>query len=265
MTGSTLRPPETLTQLSPDDPRRTSVDLYSSFHLQMQSVDMSFDLLNDKISFLGNGQDSFWAGGESGDDTMFEFDEENRVPAMEKRRLSLSEGQDAFASLPHVHTPPARKAQSEQSSVVRSPTEEAAKVPLPMSPPSPAPSPRVTPSRGSQVFVPEEPSSPPSFRARAPSPSHTTRRLHRLPVAPELPQHRRRGSIAGFNSPNCGSCWKLTYAGTGKSINVLAIDHAGAGFNIALEAMNTLTNNQGVFLGRIDATATQVDDSECGL
>ncbi|KAI9069533.1 Cerato-platanin [Trametes sanguinea] len=82
---------------------------------------------------------------------------------------------------------------------------------------------------------------------------------------PNFPNIGGAAAIAGFNSPNCGSCWKLTYAGTGKSINVLAIDHAGAGFNIALEAMNTLTNNQGVFLGRIDATATQVDDSECGL
>ncbi|KAI9066237.1 hypothetical protein FKP32DRAFT_1673986 [Trametes sanguinea] len=185
MTGSTLRPPETLTQLSPDDPRRTSVDLYSSFHLQMQSVDMSFDLLNDKISFLGNGQDSFWAGGESGDDTMFEFDEENHVPAMEKRRLSISEGQDALASFAHVHTPPARKAQSEQSSVVRSPTEEAAKVPLPMSPPSPAPSPRVTPPRGSQVFVPEEPSSPPTSPMRLDEPSLL---LESEPLPPPMSQ-----------------------------------------------------------------------------
>jgi len=42
------------------DPRRTSVDLQSSFRLQLQNADMSFDLLNDKISFLSH--DSFWAG-----------------------------------------------------------------------------------------------------------------------------------------------------------------------------------------------------------
>lgn len=34
------------------DHRRVSVDLQSSFSLQMQSPEMSFDLLNDKISFL---------------------------------------------------------------------------------------------------------------------------------------------------------------------------------------------------------------------
>ena len=38
--------------ISPNDPRRASVDLQSAFKLQMQSSDMSFDLLNDKISFL---------------------------------------------------------------------------------------------------------------------------------------------------------------------------------------------------------------------
>lgn len=70
-------------------------------------------------------------------------------------------------------------------------------------------------------------------------------------------------AVAGFNSPQCGSCWELTFNGT--SINVLAIDHAGSGFNIAEGAMNALTNGQAAFLGRIDATATQVNASACGL
>ena len=70
-------------------------------------------------------------------------------------------------------------------------------------------------------------------------------------------------AVAGFNSPQCGSCWELTFNGT--SINVLAIDHAGSGFNIAEGAMNALTNNQAAFLGRVDATATQVNASACGL
>lgn len=61
----------------------------------------------------------------------------------------------------------------------------------------------------------------------------------------------------------CGSCWQLTY--NGKSINVLAIDHTDNGFNLALGAMNALTNNQAEFLGRIEATATQVAASVCGI
>ena len=47
--------------------------------------------------------------------------------------------------------------------------------------------------------------------------------------------------------------------------SVLAIDHAAAGFNIAEAAMNTLTGGQAVALGRIDATATQVNNSVCGV
>ncbi|KAH7362183.1 eliciting plant response-like protein [Plectosphaerella cucumerina] len=70
-------------------------------------------------------------------------------------------------------------------------------------------------------------------------------------------------AIAGWGSDQCGTCWQLTY--NGKSINILAIDHAGSGFNIALDAMNALTNGQAVSLGRVDAQATQVAISACGL
>ncbi|CDO71857.1 hypothetical protein BN946_scf184940.g4 [Trametes cinnabarina] len=80
---------------------------------------------------------------------------------------------------------------------------------------------------------------------------------------PHFPNIGGAAAIAGWNSAQCGTCWKLTY--NGKSINVLAIDHAQSGFNIALEAMNTLTGGQAVQLGRIDATATQVAASQCGL
>lgn len=84
-----------------------------------------------------------------------------------------------------------------------------------------------------------------------------------------------QGDVAGFpaiggaeavekwDSPSCGTCWNLEWEGN--SINVLAIDHAGEGFNLALEAMNALTNNQAEMLGRVDATATQVDVADCGI
>ncbi|KAI1401592.1 SnodProt1 [Hypoxylon fuscum] len=70
-------------------------------------------------------------------------------------------------------------------------------------------------------------------------------------------------SIAGWNSPSCGTCYELSW--NGKTINVLAIDHAGSGFNIALDAMNALTNGQAVALGRVDATSSQVALSACGI
>ncbi|KAI1358695.1 eliciting plant response-like protein [Xylaria arbuscula] len=80
---------------------------------------------------------------------------------------------------------------------------------------------------------------------------------------PRFPNIGAAVAVAGWNSPSCGTCWKLTY--NGRSVNVLAVDHAGAGFNIALTAMNTLTNGQAVALGRVEATAVQVAVSNCGL
>ncbi|KAI0700550.1 immunomodulatory protein [Cerioporus squamosus] len=80
---------------------------------------------------------------------------------------------------------------------------------------------------------------------------------------PHFPNIGGAAAIAGWNSDSCGTCWQLTYKG--KSINVLAIDHADSGFNIALTAMNTLTNGQAEALGRVDVTATQVSASSCGL
>ncbi|KAH7107336.1 Cerato-platanin [Auriculariales sp. MPI-PUGE-AT-0066] len=68
--------------------------------------------------------------------------------------------------------------------------------------------------------------------------------------------------VEGWNSVNCGVCYKLTYKG--RSVNITVVDHAD-GFNIAKAAMNTLTNNQAVSLGRVNATYIKIDDSWCGL
>ncbi|KAK7006792.1 Cerato-platanin [Favolaschia claudopus] len=83
---------------------------------------------------------------------------------------------------------------------------------------------------------------------------------------PNFPFIGGAGAVEAYDSVNCGTCWQLTYAGTGKTINVLAIDHAAPGtFNIALEAMNKLTNGQAVQLGRVSVTSKQVAKSVCGL
>ncbi|KAH8687364.1 Cerato-platanin [Tricladium varicosporioides] len=90
--------------------------------------------------------------------------------------------------------------------------------------------------------------------------------LARFPTQGSLPHFPSIGgasTIAGWNSASCGTCYTLTY--NGNSINVLAIDHAGEGFNIAKAAMNSLTGGQAEQLGRIDAGWTQVDKSVCGL
>ncbi|KAF8352218.1 Cerato-platanin [Amanita rubescens] len=86
---------------------------------------------------------------------------------------------------------------------------------------------------------------------------------------PSFPNIGAAYAVAGWNSTACGTCWQLTYTnakGASKSINVTAVDHAGAdSFNIAQEAMNTLTNNQSIALGRVSVTSVQVPSSGCGL
>ncbi|PFH53585.1 hypothetical protein AMATHDRAFT_54780 [Amanita thiersii Skay4041] len=85
---------------------------------------------------------------------------------------------------------------------------------------------------------------------------------------PGFPHIGAAFAVTGWSSDGCGTCWKLTYTnaqGQKKSINVIAIDVAGSGFNIALAAMNELTNNQAVQLGRVTVDATQLDESSCGL
>ena len=86
---------------------------------------------------------------------------------------------------------------------------------------------------------------------------------------PNFPNIGAAYAVAGWNSPACGTCWQLTYTnarGVSTSLNITAVDHAGANsFNIALKAMNKLTNNQAVALGRVPVTATQVPSSGCGL
>jgi len=67
-------------------------------------------------------------------------------------------------------------------------------------------------------------------------------------------------TVSGFGSPSCGKCYAITYQGT--TVNVLAVDKS-TGFNIGLGAMNRLTDNRGVALGRVNAVYTEVDVSDC--
>lgn len=60
-----------------------------------------------------------------------------------------------------------------------------------------------------------------------------------------------------------GNCYQITYSG--KSVYMLAIDHAADGVNMSFEAMDDLTDGQADFLGRIDATVTLTSASNCGL
>ena len=80
---------------------------------------------------------------------------------------------------------------------------------------------------------------------------------------PHFPNIGGSSTIPSWNSAQCGQCFALTYKG--KTINVLAIDTAPSGMNIAEAAMNKLTGGQAVQLGRVTATITKVGVSKCGL
>lgn len=84
---------------------------------------------------------------------------------------------------------------------------------------------------------------------------------------PDFPLIGGSPTVPGWNSPNCGKCYKLHYkAGSiDKTIFVTAVDAAPGGFNLGLKAMNKLTDGMAVELGRVQATYSQADPSKCGF
>ncbi|KAH7911903.1 Asp f 13-like protein [Hygrophoropsis aurantiaca] len=88
----------------------------------------------------------------------------------------------------------------------------------------------------------------------------------KYPTLGQLPTFPKVGgvvAITGWNSPNCGSCWEVTYGN--QTIYFTGVDVSQNGFVSSEAAMNTLTGNQAVDLGRINVTAVQVAASSCGL
>ncbi|KAI0355101.1 Cerato-platanin-domain-containing protein [Trametes cingulata] len=84
-----------------------------------------------------------------------------------------------------------------------------------------------------------------------------------LGALPHFPNVGGAAVVGGWNSAQCGTCWQLTHGN--RSVTVLAVDHAQSGWNVALGVMNALTGGKGRQLGRIEASAKQVDKSKCGL
>ncbi|KAF9009508.1 Cerato-platanin [Cyathus striatus] len=86
---------------------------------------------------------------------------------------------------------------------------------------------------------------------------------------PSFPNIGGAPAVGGFNSAGCGTCWELSFTtaqGATNRLNVTAIDVSSpTSFNIALAALNTLTNNQAQQLGRVNITSRQVPSTGCGL
>lgn len=68
-------------------------------------------------------------------------------------------------------------------------------------------------------------------------------------------------TIEGWNSQNCGACYKLSYGG--RTIYVTAVDHSANGFVLSSKAMNVLTGGEN--LGVIKATCTEADQGMCTM
>lgn len=70
-------------------------------------------------------------------------------------------------------------------------------------------------------------------------------------------------TVSGWNSPQCGACYAVTYSNT--TVNILAVDASKTGFTVSEAAMNALTGNQAVVLGRVDVSFVLASASACGM
>lgn len=70
-------------------------------------------------------------------------------------------------------------------------------------------------------------------------------------------------TVSGYNSPQCGSCYAVTYGST--TINILAVDRSVNGFTVSQEAMNNLTGGHAAEFGRVNVSFIPVNVSACGL
>ena len=81
---------------------------------------------------------------------------------------------------------------------------------------------------------------------------------------PDFPYIGGSQFVTGWNSTECGSCWTLSY--NGKSLNLIAIDTAGVGFNIAKEAFDVLAvGTNGEQIGSVQASYKKLTNIQCGF
>ncbi|KAL1973515.1 hypothetical protein VTN31DRAFT_6150 [Thermomyces dupontii] len=80
---------------------------------------------------------------------------------------------------------------------------------------------------------------------------------------PSFPLVGGAPTIEGWNSPNCGACYRITYKD--KSINVIGVDVAQGGFVLSQAALDQLTNGLAVELGHVTATYEPAAPADCGF
>ncbi|KAH8824643.1 eliciting plant response-like protein [Flagelloscypha sp. PMI_526] len=76
-------------------------------------------------------------------------------------------------------------------------------------------------------------------------------------------------AISGWGSPQCGTCWNLTYVApattVASSLSFFAIDHADIGFNLNKAGMDKLTSGRAEELGIIEVRVEKVALAACGI
>ncbi|KAN0082360.1 Cerato-platanin [Tylopilus felleus] len=70
-------------------------------------------------------------------------------------------------------------------------------------------------------------------------------------------------TVSGWNSTECGTCYAITYGDA--TLNILAVDVSKAGFTVSETAMNILTGDQAVALGRVNVSFVAVSPSACEM
>ena len=93
---------------------------------------------------------------------------------------------------------------------------------------------------------------------------------NKWPTLGDVPSYPFVMGIPGlvWNSTLCGTCWQLEYeydADGDKIVTVvIAVDEAGT-FDVAEAAFSAWAGNSGVEAGAVNATATQISPSDCGI
>ena len=85
---------------------------------------------------------------------------------------------------------------------------------------------------------------------------------------PTYPMIGGAPQIQGWNSPNCGTCWNLTYTdphGGSSSVTFTAINLSGVPgrYTISFAGMDELTNGNALTLDGAPISATQLPESAC--
>ena len=81
---------------------------------------------------------------------------------------------------------------------------------------------------------------------------------------PSFPNVGAAAAVTGWNSDQCGKCFKLYYQG--KTLYVTAVDAAyGVGFVLSKAALDTLTGGKAAMLGKVTASYAPAASNLCGF